>query len=210
MRITLTLIGANIVVFIAQLIFDPWFTTVFALTPELALSKLYVWQFVTYMFLHGGIMHIFFNMFVLYMFGSVIEHSLGEIKYVTLYFVSGIGSAILYLVLTNIFSGGMGLSNVPMLGASGAVFGILAAYGFMFPKNTVIIPPFIPIPAIVAVIGFAVLEFFSGVFGTQPGIANFGHLGGLITGAILLFYWRNHLKLSRSDKARREFEYFWE
>lgn len=210
MRITLTLIGVNVAIFIVQLIFGPVFTTLFALTPELALSNLYIWQFFTYMFLHGNFMHIFFNMFVLYMFGLVIEHSLGEKKYLTLYFVSGVGSAVLYLLLTSIFSGGMGLANVPMLGASGAVFGILAAYGFMFPKNTVIIPPFIPIPAIVAVIGFAVLEFFSGVFGTQPGIANFGHLGGLITGALLLVYWRNHLRLSRSDKARREFEYFWE
>jgi membrane associated rhomboid family serine protease len=208
MRITTSLIAVNVAVFILQAIIPP-FTEYFALTPELAINSGYIWQFFTYMFLHGGIMHITFNMFVLFMFGSVIEHTLGERKYISLYLISGVGSALLYMVLTGIFSG---LTNVPMLGASGAIFGVLAAYGFMFPKNIIFVFPGIPLPAIFVVVGFAVLELFSGIFGLQPGIANFGHLGGIITGVLMMFYWKRSIvhKLRRSASARREFEYFWE
>jgi membrane associated rhomboid family serine protease len=205
MRITLGLLVANVVVFAMQALFGPAFQELFALTPELAINSGYVWQFVTYMFLHGGFMHITFNMFVLFMFGTVIEHSLGEKKYLVLYFASGVGSALFYILL-------MGISDIPMLGASGAIFGILAAYGFMFPKNTVFVFPGIPVPAILAVVGLAAFELFSGIMGTQPGIANFGHLGGIITGIMIMFYWKQSItkRVSRSSDARREFEYFWE
>lgn len=202
MRITITLMAVNIVVFILQILI-PGFTELFALTPETAINSLYLWQFFTYMFLHGGMMHITFNMFVLFMFGTVIEHSLGENKYIALYLVAGIGSALIHVMLT-------GVSDILMLGASGAVFGILAAYGFMFPKSIIFVFPGIPIPAIFAVIGFAVLELIAGISGLEPGIANFGHLGGIVTGVIMMLYWKQKLRVSKSVKARREFEYFWE
>jgi membrane associated rhomboid family serine protease len=197
MRITVSLIAANAIVFALQMIF-PLVEQVFALTPTLAFGNGWLWQLFTYMFLHGGIMHITFNMFVLFMFGTVIEHSLGEKKYLILYFISGIGSALFYVLLT-------GIVDIEMLGASGAIFGILTAYGFMFPKNIVFVFPGIPLPAIFAVIGFAVLELFSGIFGLEPGIANFGHLGGIITGVILMYYWKHGAK-----KNKREYEFFWE
>ena len=202
MRITVSLIAANVVVFVMQALI-PGFTEAFALTPDSAIAGLQVWQFFTYMFLHGSLMHITFNMFVLFMFGTVIEHSLGERKYIFLYLVSGIGAALLHVGLT-------GLSDVMMLGASGAVFGVLTAYGFMFPKNIIFVFPGIPVPAIFAVVGFAALELFSGIFGLEPGIANFGHLGGIVTGVILMYYWKSRMRSSRKWRDVRDFEYFWE
>jgi membrane associated rhomboid family serine protease len=199
MRATTAVIIANIAVFILQAMFYPWFDDIFALTPNLVFQNGWFWQFFTYMFLHGGIMHITLNMFVLFMFGMVIEYTLGSKKFLYLYFISGIGSALFYIALT-------GASDITMLGASGAVFGVLTAYGFMFPKNIILVFPGIPVPAFMAVIGFAALELIAGVFGMEPGIANFGHFGGIITGVILMLYWKRRA----FEKNPREFEYFWE
>ena len=195
MRITVSLLVVNVAVFIIQALV-PGFTETFALTTNMAIESGYVWQFFTYMFLHGSLMHITFNMFVLFMFGTVIEHSLGEKKYLMLYVVSGIGAAMFHFAL-------MGLSDVLMLGASGAVFGILTAYGFMFPKNIIFVFPGIPVPAIMAVVGFAALELLAGIFNLEPGIANFGHLGGIVSGVIMMYYWKNRMKFSRSRRDSR-------
>jgi membrane associated rhomboid family serine protease len=198
MRVTLSLIIINFVVFVLQ-IFVGGFTEAFSLTPVNALGGAY-WQFFTYMFLHGSPMHIGINMLVLLIFGFAIENSLGIRKYLLLYFASGIGSAFLYIALT---------ANVTtlMLGASGAVFGVLTAYGFLFPRNWIVMFPGIPMPALLAVVVFAFIELFSGVFGLEPGIANFGHLGGIIVGVILMAYW----KYIKKEKQKIEsFEFFWE
>lgn len=205
---TMYLILANIAVFVLQLIFSPFFDSYFALTPVDALSGSY-WQFLSYMFLHatfdrlGNIyfFHIGMNMFVLLIFGSVVERTLGQNRFLALYFISGVGSAILHILLT-------GVSTVPMLGASGAVFGILTAYGILFPKNWIIMFPGIPMPAILAVVVFAFMELFFGVFGMEEGIANFGHLGGILTGAALILYWK---KFKKTDEdVLGNFEFFWE
>ncbi|RLJ09974.1 MAG: rhomboid family intramembrane serine protease [Candidatus Aenigmatarchaeota archaeon] len=201
MRVTYTLIAINIVVFILQNIFYSIFMDVFALTPVQAVQGWY-WQFLTYMFLHGGLMHITINMFVLFMFGTVVEYALGARRFITLYLVSGVGSAVFYILL-------MGVSNVPMIGASGAVFGIMAAYGLMFPKNVIFIPPGIPLPAISAVFLLAFIELFLGLTGLEPGIANFGHLGGIVTGFLLVLYWKHKTK-PKTVHELRNFEFFWE
>ncbi len=198
MRVTVSLIIINFVFFVLQ-IFWQGFTEFFALTPVNALSGS-AWQFLTYMFLHGSPMHIGLNMFVLLIFGMSVEHALGVRKYLFLYFVSGIGSAILYIMLTP-------ASTTLMLGASGAVFGVLTAYGFLFPRNWIIMFPGIPMPAILAVVVFAGIEFFSGFFGLNPGIANFGHLGGIIAGVILMLYWKY---IKREREKVESFEFFWE
>jgi len=229
MRLTTLFIIANVVVFILQTIsfnvycdpafveadrcnaemaHDP-FTTLFSLTPALALGNLFIWQFFTYMFLHGNLWHISVNMIFLFMFGSAIEYSLGQKKYISLFVISGMGSALFYLLLTTLLTPGSALSTIPMMGASGAVFGILAAYGFMFPKNKVFLF-FIEIPAIVLVGILAVVEFVIGLYGLQEGIANFGHLGGIISGILVMYYYKNKISKSRSGKSLREFEYFWE
>ena len=118
MRLTFVLIGVNVFVFMLQAMFSG-FTNIFALTPELAFRGAW-WQFFTYMFLHGGTMHIMLNMFMLFIFGEVMEHALGKARFMLLYIVAGLGSAVAYIFLT-------GLSHIPfvgttMLGASGAVF----------------------------------------------------------------------------------------
>jgi len=202
MRVTTALIGINLVMFVFQLVIAP-FTEIFALIPTDALSGS-PWQFVTYMFLHGSISHIMINMFVLFIFGVVIENALGVRRYLTLYLVSGIGSAFLYMTL-------MGISNIPMLGASGAVFGVMAAYGFMFPKDKIVIflIPY-PIPAYIAILGIAAMELFLGVTGIEPGIANFGHLGGLLTGLGLTYYWKTRKPKESDVRAIRDYQFFWE
>jgi membrane associated rhomboid family serine protease len=210
----MVLITISIVVFVVQAFFegmycpgmcpegvDP-FTYSFSLVPQNAINGGQFYQFVTYMFLHGGSIHILFNMFVLLIFGGVVEQALGIRRYITLYLVSGIGAAFLHVALT-------GISDVVMLGASGAVFGILAAYGFMFPSNRIIVFPIpVPLPSWIAIIGIAILEFILGVYSLESGIANFGHLGGIITGAALVYYWKG-IK-PRDVHEKRRYEFFWE
>ena len=128
------------------------------------------WQFFTYMWLHGGMLHLTFNMFFLFIFGEVMEHALGTKKYLSLYIVSGLGSALFYILLTGIISPGDSiLLSTEMLGASGAVFGVMAAYGLMFPKNKIWLPFLLkPLPAITVVFILAALEFAIGYFALEP------------------------------------------
>ena len=205
-RVTLTLIGANVVVFLLQIAFAG-FTPMFALAPDLAFSGAW-WQFFTYMFLHGGPMHIAINMFILFLFGEIVERALGWFRYLTLYIVSGLGSAVIYIILTFLLD--PSTIGTQMLGASGAVFGIMAAYGLMFPKEKIWIPFFYkPLPAFTVIIVFAIIEFTFGFFGLEQGIANFGHLGGIITGAFMTWYWKSTTR-PRNVHERRKFEFYWE
>jgi membrane associated rhomboid family serine protease len=202
MRVTLILIIANLLVYGLQLAAEG-FTEIFALTPAFALEGAW-WQFITYMFLHGGSMHLLLNMFVLGIFGMGVENQLGRERFVILYFLAGLGSAFLHIFLT-------GDSMVMMLGASGAVFGILTAYGFLFPRNWIIMFPGIPMPAILAVAVFAGLELFLGVTGLQEGIANFGHLGGIITGVAFMLAWKfSARKIPPEEREPRNYEFIWE
>lgn len=140
------------------------------------------WQLVTYMFLHGGFMHIIFNLFALWIFGQAIENFWGTKRFTIYYFLTGIGAALIHM-----FIGGGG---APTVGASGAVYGILLAFGMMFPDRYImlLIPP-IPIKAKYFVAIFGAIELLSGVFRPGSGIAHFAHLGGMIVGFILIKYW---------------------
>ncbi len=196
--VTISLLAANFAVFLLQVAI-PGFTELIALTPTMAFDG-YYWQFFTYMFAHGGITHIGLNMLALFMFGGIVERVLGREKFIILYIVAGVGSGLLHIALS-------GISDIPLLGASGAVFAVLAAYAFRFPKNIVFVFPGIPVPAALLVAFFVVFELFSGIFGLQQGIANFGHLGGIISGLLLMFYW------SRTEKRGPEpetVEWVWE
>ena len=154
------------------------------------------YQVVTYMFMHGDLMHIFFNMFALVMFGSAIESLWGPKRFLLYYFLTGFGAlALEFAVKYYEFESGS-LSpdavNIPMLGASGAVFGILAAFGMMFPNSIIrlIIPP-IPIKAKYFVLIYAGLEIFLGIGNFGTGIAHFAHVGGALFGFLLILYWRS-------------------
>jgi len=192
--VTTALIVANVAVFLLQSI-APGLVVPFALWP-LATSSLGMgaafapWQLVTYAFLHGGLLHLAFNMFALYMFGSAIEHVFGTRRYVIYYFTAVISAAITQLIVAM-----MAGAVYPTIGASGGVFGLLLAYGMYFPHNRVMLlfPP-IPLPARVFVFLYAVLELFLGVTGSQEGVAHFAHLGGMIGGFALLHLWRTGIR----------------
>jgi len=152
------------------------------------------WQLVTYAFLHGGLLHLGFNMLALYMFGSAIERVFGERRYIVYYFVCVISAA-----LTQLLVAGMSGTVYPTIGASGGVFGLLLAYAIYFPHNRVMLlfPP-IPLPSRLFVLLYAALELYLGVTGTQEGVAHFAHLGGMAGGYAMLRFWR-----SRASAFRR-------
>lgn len=169
-----------------------------------------VYQFVTSMFLHGDVGHLFFNMFALWMFGRTLEHDLGSRRFLIYYFITGIGAGLIQSAVTwievshlrSLADAAGALSqeqyyslmvkvNTASIGASGAVFGVLLAFGMMYPNAILllILPP-VRIKAKYVVIIYGVAELFFGVAGIQPGIAHFAHLGGMIFGFLLLRYWK--------------------
>ena len=147
------------------------------------------WQIVTYAFLHGGFGHLFFNAFALYMFGSSLEMTWGRNRFLTYYFTCVVGAGLIQLLVVT--SGITGQGIYPTIGASGGVFGLLLAYGMLFPNRELmlLIPP-IPMKARTFVIVFGAIELLLGVFNTQSGIAHFAHLGGMLFGWLLIRYWR--------------------
>ncbi len=152
----------------------------------------HVWQLVTYMFLHADPMHIFSNMFTLWMFGRILEQDMGSRRFFAFYMISGIGAGLIQLLVNWIsFSTGTGPAFAVTLGASGAIFAVLIGFGMMHPNSVVmmLIPP-IPMKAKWFVLIYAGLELFAGVRGTGGSIAHFAHLGGMLFGFLLLWYWK--------------------
>lgn len=147
------------------------------------------WQLLTYGFMHGDLMHLIFNMFALFMFGAVVEQTWGERRFLTYYLVCIVGAGLVQLVVVTSMVGSGPLA--PTVGASGGVFGILLAFGMLFPHRRVMLlfPP-IPMKAWVLVLGYGLLELFLGVTRTQSGVAHFAHLGGMLFGFLLIQYWR--------------------
>ena len=166
----------------------------FSFVPALALGKLQIWRFITYMFLHGGFFHLFFNMFGLYMFGSRLEALWGPRNFLTYYFICGIGAALTY----GLFYLGGANSMVPMIGASGAIYGILLAYGLTYPNSIILLFFVLPIKAKYAVILFGFIELTSIPGGGN--IAHLAHLGGMAAGFIFL---RLTTGLGRGPTPRR-------
>ncbi|MEJ5307247.1 MAG: rhomboid family intramembrane serine protease [candidate division WOR-3 bacterium] len=178
-RIVPTLIFINLLVFIAQQIFPDFFIYYFSLIPIFVTKKFFFWQFFTHMFLHGNFFHLFFNMFALFIFGVNLESIWGSKKFISYYIVSGLGGGLLHYIINP-------SSPIPSIGASGAIYGILLAYGLTFPESILYINFFIPVKAKYAVIIFGVMELLFGLSGTSSGIAHFAHLGGLLTGLVYL------------------------
>jgi len=153
------------------------------------------YQLVTHMFMHGNLSHLFFNMFALYMFGPPLEALWGERRFLFFYLFSGVGALGLHLLVTYIelSSGSIPAEvvNIPMVGASGAIFGLLAGYGMSFPNNIIqmIFPP-IAMRAKYFVLIYAALELFFGLQRVMPEIAHFAHLGGALFGFLLIVFWR--------------------
>ena len=170
------------------------------------------WQPLTHMFMHGGFWHIFFNMYTLFIFGSVLERVWGTKKFLIYYFVTGLGAAAVHtgvewIQMTHWMSQAAegsiaaqasihALKMTPTVGASGAIYGLLMGYAMLYPDAimSLIFPP-ISMKAKWFVLIFAAIELFTGVTGTGGGIAHFAHLGGLIFGFILLMYWKKTRRL---------------
>ena len=190
---TQALIIANVAVFLLELSGGMRFFDLFALQPG---DDFQPWQLVTYAFLHdpSGFAHIFFNMFALYMFGAEIERLFGSRFYLLFYFASVFTAAVTHLVVTAL----MGSPPVPMVGASGGIYGLLLAFGMYFPHRRVMLlfPP-IPMPAWLFVMVYAGIELYLGVTGTQAGVAHFAHLGGMVGGFVMLRYWRGRTVFPR-------------
>jgi membrane associated rhomboid family serine protease len=196
--VTRTLLILNVAIFALQYVMGPFLLRWFALWPPASAQfpgapGFEVWQLLTYGFLHGGLTHLFFNMFALYMFGGEIERLFGARRFVTYYLVCVVGAAIAQLVvISNLDS-----RPVPTVGASGGVFGLLLAFGMAFPQRRIMLlfPP-IPMPAWLFVTLYGLLELYLGVTGSGQGIAHFAHLGGMVAGFILLLRWRGNRRAS--------------
>jgi membrane associated rhomboid family serine protease len=193
--VTRALIIANVAVFGVQLFLGDRFVAAFALWPLGSASLLgpesgagfNLWQLVTYAFLHGSTLHLFFNMFALYMFGGDIERVFGPRRYTQYYFVAVIVAAITQLLVSGIG----GATPYPTVGASGGVFGLLLAFGMLFPRRMIVLifPP-VPMPAWLFVTLYGALELYLGVTGTSQGVAHFAHLGGMLGGFLMLRRWQ--------------------
>jgi len=194
-----------------QYIFNaPWITTFLSLTPQLFIEKFLVWQPFTYMFLHDEkIFHILFNMISLWFFGSELEHRWGGRPFLQYYLMTGLGAALLYVfgvAIYGIIKGTVSpVYGAPVIGASGAVFGILVAYGVLFGERVIYFFGVFPMKARFFVLLLAGMEFVAlmnvGPSGSR--VANLAHIGGMISGLIYLWLWTKKLQ-SRGGKARKK------
>lgn len=207
--VTRNLLYLNLIMFVATLINPTFMQDTFAMAYPLAQDFRW-WQPLTHMFMHANFMHIFFNMYTLVMFGMVVERVLGTKDFILFYLVTGFGAVLLhtgveYLQVQSLLHQYPGVNpqqiynSVPgVLGASGAVYGVLVAFAMLYPnaRMTLIFPP-ITLNAKWWVGIFIVIELVTGITGTQMGIAHFAHLGGALFGFLLILYWRKHGRIIR-------------
>ncbi len=181
--VSLILIGVCVVAYLVQLATDNLLSPL-ALWPVQS-GWFYPWQLISYGFLHGSTTHLFFNMLALYMFGLPLEAGWGKQRFAFYYVTCLAGAGLIQLIVS------LGSPvPYPTIGASGAVFGLLLAYGLRYPNNTImlLIPP-VPIKAKYFVWIYGALELYLGISGRAPGIAHFAHLGGMLFGLLLLWQW---------------------
>jgi membrane associated rhomboid family serine protease len=184
--VTRAILIANVIVYLLELVTSGTLIDLFALWP---LGPMFhPWQVVTYAFLHDPrtFLHIFFNMFALYMFGGALENFWGSRRFGVFYFASVLAAAATELLVLT----GSGVVE-PVLGASGGVFGLLLGFAWFFPRQRLVVLPIpIPLPAWLFVTIYGALELVLGVTGTQDSVAHFAHLGGMLGGAITILLWR--------------------
>ena len=227
---TKNLLVVNVLAFIATFVLE---RSGIDLTRMLGLhfflaSEFHVYQFVTYMFLHGGFTHILFNMFALWMFGSVIERVWGPKKFLFYYICCGVGAGftqelVQYITYSMegiaayqyVNAGGVQMTTDAYInlwttiGASGAVYGILLAFGMIFPNERLFIIPFpFPIKAKWLIVGYIAIELFSAMSGPGDGVAHMAHLGGMLFGFLLIRYWQKHPDSSAGFGRSRGQEFF--
>jgi len=182
-RAVKALLIANGIVYLLELIVGHKMIFALGLVPKWAWSRLFLWQFVTYMFLHGGFFHILINMYTLWVFGCEVERMWGPKAFYRYYFITGIGAGLFHAIITP-------FSTVPTIGASGAVLGVMTAFAVMFPDREITLLLFFIFPvrmrARTLVILFAGMSILGGVFGSPDGVAHFAHLGGILVGYVYM------------------------
>lgn len=196
---TRNLLIANVAVFLLQMLM-PGLMVPLALWP-LGSGYFQPWQVVTNAFMHGGFLHLFFNMYALFMFGGRVERLFGGRHFTLYYFVCLLTASLLQLLWLRYVAQDF---QTPTVGASGAIFGLLLAFGMMWPHEQLIVFPIpVAIPAWLFVIGYGLLELVSGTAGWMPGIAHFAHLGGMLGGFVLIQYWRGKLPIKPRRRLLR-------
>ncbi len=209
--VTKNIILINVLVWIMTVVNESFMIEHFAMFyPSSPFFK--PWQIVTHMFMHGGFWHLFFNMYTLFIFGSVLERVWGTRKFLIFYFVTGLGAVALHTgvqwieahqYMSQIADGNVAaatslhaLKMTPTVGASGAIYGLLMGYAMLFPDSvlTLIFPP-VSLKAKWFVLIFIAIELVTGVFSIGGGIAHFAHLGGMLFGWLMIRYWKRKHKL---------------
>jgi len=195
--------------FLLQMAVDFRINIMLGLVPVLVSKKYYLWQLITYIFLHGDVSHILFNLIALWMFGGEIENYWGSKKFLFYFFFCGIGAGICTVIISP-------YQFIPVIGASGAIYGILLAFGWLFPNRLIYIYFLFPIPAKYFVLIYGFLEFiYFSRGGTGGGVAHLTHLGGLLFGLFYMAYpmvrqkiRREYTKRKWSQKGPKDGEYY--
>ncbi len=212
-RTVKALITINIGVFILQfisshLLGSNFIDLTFGLVPIRVTNELMLWQLVTYMFLHGGFFHIFFNMLTLFMFGNELERYWGTPRFLNYYFITGIGAGICsWAVAPHSFA--------VVIGASGAIYGLLLAYGVTYPNRIVYVNFLLPVKVKWLVIIMGVMAFLSSIGGAESGVANIAHLGGMVVGYVVLKgkeWWDKYRYFNtqrQREQLKRQFEVYY-
>ena len=205
-RTVKALIAINLAVYVLQIIFhqlDSHFIDLYlGLVPFRVTHELMLWQLVTYMFLHGGVFHIFFNMLTLFMFGNELERYWGTHRFLSYYFITGIGAGICSWLVAMITGNGWSI----IIGASGAIYGLLLAYGMTYPNRIVYLNFLVPVKVKWMVIIMGAIAFLSSISGSEPGVANIAHLGGMLAGYLLLkgSDWAGKYRLFSEQRQREQ------
>jgi membrane associated rhomboid family serine protease len=189
------------VVFLLQEVVSQMMVVYLGLVPGLVWHELFLWQLFTYIFLHGNIPHILFNLLALWMFGGELENLWGSRRFSFYFFFCGIGAGIITVLCTIILTPQYQL--IPVIGASGAIYGILLAFGWLFPNRQIYIYFLFPIPAKYFVIIFGLLEFIYFSRGVGGGISHITHLGGLVFGLFYMAYPTIRQKIRREYYKRK-------
>ncbi len=192
---TVVLIVINVGLFLLSYLAPRLFYSL-ALVPVLVIRENAWWQLITYMFVHAGTGHIFFNMLALFLFGSRIEQRLGSYEFLLYYLICGVGAGLVTLVI----NWNTGLQAVPVVGASGAIFGLLLAFAILFPDAVIFIFGLLPMRAKTAVLVFAGLELLFSLTSPRSGVAHLTHLAGLLFGFL---YFPIRLGINPLDAFRR-------
>ena len=188
--VTRALLLINVAVFFLLPLVGPGFESALALWP--IGPNFQPWQVVTYSFLHGSFAHLFFNMLGLWMFGSELERVWGDRRFLQFYTASVLAAAFTQLIVTAVMG-----AVYPTVGASGGLFGLLLAYGMLFPNRIILLFFVIPLKARWLVVLYGLLELYQGIYVMNSGVAHFAHLGGMIGGLLMIRYWRRQPPFGR-------------